>query len=889
VVTPEENRVETLEQWLHGKVYWEQLLWTLCSQLDEFTDDEVDLCYKHLCQNVGIFKEGLPGRLPISFEKIYETRAASAGAQPKVSIVGIKQMRHVNALSERCELTFGPHLTLIYGKNGSGKSGIARLLANACFSRGSRDVLPNLRKAQQSKEKASATFVLQTMGQQEPQDQPYEIGQHVPALKRFAVFDEQSVHIHLDERNKVSFVPAHIAIFDKVASAIAKIEKRAAEENRVRSRPNPFLSVFLNPAEQSTVADYCKSLTAAVSDEQLIAAIEFTDEDDVRLRELETDIQNKRSLDVPAKMAQLKGEESALRAAHRSLQQCAGKVTPALASAINQLLLQIHEQRRTVEALGVGSFDDGLFATLGSPEWKALLLAARSFYATEQQRTEVVTDPTHCALCHQSISQQQRDLFQKYWRFLESEAEAELNRLESKLSGYLSELQVVKDRFPPAAGSEVVAHLLQAHQPAILVELKEQFGALASVLDGWISALKQGKQVNDADIPRFDLSSLEKLAQDRERQLVALGDPSTDIAVLERQVVLLKHKKMAFTLKSDGLERLQYLRWQSKINQINFAGIKAATTKKRTEAFLAGFAQEYKANFNAELTGLGCEFDLVLWASGEQGNTVKEYRLEFSEDHPPTHVMSEGEQKACSLADFLTEVQLDANNCGIVLDDPVSSLDHERKEGIAARLAAEARQRQVIIFTHDLVFMRKLVDSALDNGIPLVAHWIRKIEGAPGHIALDSSPKLASVKTLKADALAAVENYQQLLPKEQEQALGVALDYLRSACEALVEESLFAKTIQRYDDHVRVQNLQDAVFDHALAQRIVDLHGKISELLLAHNRSDEAREDGVDIVDFQSVMSDFATLQSDADNARKAAVKSREEAGKRDKAARGGW
>jgi hypothetical protein len=41
---------------------------------------------------------------------------------------------------------------------------------------------------------------------------------------------------------------------------------------------------------------------------------------------------------------------------------------------------------------------------------------------------------------------------------------------------------------------------------------------------------------------------------------------------------------------------------------------------------------------------------------------------------------------------------------GIVFDDPVSSLDHMRREQIARRLAREAKVRQVNVFTHDLAF-----------------------------------------------------------------------------------------------------------------------------------------------------------------------------------------
>jgi len=222
--------------------------------------------------------------------------------------------------------------------------------------------------------------------------------------------------------------------------------------------------------------------------------------------------------------------------------------------------------------------------------------------------------------------------------------------------------------------------------------------------------------------------------------------------------------------------------------------------------------------------------------SGEQGTTVREYRLDFAEDYNPSQILSEGEQNACSLADFLTEAQLDGNNCGIVFDDPVTSLDHERKDKIAQRLAIEASHRQVVVLTHDIAFVSQLVKHAEKNDIPLISHWMKKVDGVPGHVEDNTSPKMASVKTLKNDCQDAIKEYETLSLKEQERALGTAFDYLRSACEALIEEFLFAGTIQRYEDQIRVQNLEEAVFDQSVALKIVDLHGRLSEMLLAHKQ-----------------------------------------------------
>ncbi|MEW5995511.1 MAG: AAA family ATPase [Candidatus Zixiibacteriota bacterium] len=73
-----------------------------------------------------------------------------------------------------------------------------------------------------------------------------------------------------------------------------------------------------------------------------------------------------------------------------------------------------------------------------------------------------------------------------------------------------------------------------------------------------------------------------------------------------------------------------------------------------------------------------------------------------------TPVLSEGERRALSLAAFLAEQSIGGGSGCLVFDDPVSSLDHWWAKVIADRLVEEARSRQVIVFTHDLVFYDKL-------------------------------------------------------------------------------------------------------------------------------------------------------------------------------------
>ena len=172
------------------------------------------------------------------------------------------------------------------------------------------------------------------------------------------------------------------------------------------------------------------------------------------------------------------------------------------------------------------------------------------------------------------------------------------------------------------------------------------------------------------------------------------------------------------------MQYLNYLKWVNKASRIQFP--KSSYTKQRKTIFNQIVTEEYKITFNKESENLDSEFGLVVESRGASGDTILEYKLDFASGYKPTDVLSEGEQKIAALADFLTEVQLNKNNCGIIFDDPVTSLDHDRKEKISERIVLESKERQVIIFTHDLVFMSKLVRHASDSNIEFDAHWIHR-------------------------------------------------------------------------------------------------------------------------------------------------------------------
>jgi wobble nucleotide-excising tRNase len=89
-------------------------------------------------------------------------------------------------------------------------------------------------------------------------------------------------------------------------------------------------------------------------------------------------------------------------------------------------------------------------------------------------------------------------------------------------------------------------------------------------------------------------------------------------------------------------------------------------------------------------------------------------------------VVSEGEQRCLSIVAFFAELSTADDPSGIVFDDPVSSLDYKWREGVARRLVEQAKTRQVIVFTHDVVFLLLLKQFSKELGVEHLTNMFSK-------------------------------------------------------------------------------------------------------------------------------------------------------------------
>ena len=67
-----------------------------------------------------------------------------------------------------------------------------------------------------------------------------------------------------------------------------------------------------------------------------------------------------------------------------------------------------------------------------------------------------------------------------------------------------------------------------------------------------------------------------------------------------------------------------------------------------------------------------------------------------------------------------------------MFDDPASFLDYKWREGVAQRSVDEAKRRQVIVFTHDIVFLLRLKEVVEGKEVDQLDQHVRNLPRGAG-------------------------------------------------------------------------------------------------------------------------------------------------------------
>jgi AAA domain len=798
--------LEELLQWSQDRPSWQRDALRRLVQNGELSDEDIRALAEICKVSHGLSEQR--EMVPLTKEHVPDR---TAGAAP-VSLVSIFHHRGVNALAEDQTLKFSPSLTIVYGDNGAGKTGYIRILKGACRARGQEDILGNVVSGVAPL--APVVAVKYRVGaEQEPREWAGESEDKF--VSRVSVFDTRCAAVYLTEKTDVAFRPFGLDLFDKLVKACKAVRAILESEQRALNT-NALVPVQVQIPEGTVVAKFLTTVSSLTKPDAVQRLARLSQEEEAQLALLEKSLLDLQANDPEKLIKQLTVRAGRVRALVRHLKDVdtalSGEAVNAVFAARTEGRTKSEEAKRLREA----TFPPGLLPGTGTDHWTALWEAARRFshdQAYTDQSFPVVGDGAHCVLCQQDLDHAAAHRLSQFESFVVSTTERELRRIRETFSRLrqafvdfkttteavdetLREVRIEHEAIADTvAGAIATSEVRRAAIATALIENKD----LSDSCLGQVSATREAEALAEQIEARITTLRTSAAGETRKRM-------TAEAQELRAHKILAVHEKIIF----DEIERRKrYAAYGLCIDDTKANAI----TQKSSAVTKTAVSQRLKQSFLRELGSLA--FRHVEVELKELGGTDGVFYHKLVLTRAPgvelPKVVSEGEQRCLSIAAFFAELSTADDPSGIVFDDPVSSLDFQWRNGVARRLVQESKTRQVIVFTHDVVFLLALKQFAVELGVEALDQHVRHLSKGAGvceeelpWVALPIKKKISYLKNgwQAADKLAR-EGHQDAYEKETKYLYGL----LREAWERGLEEVLLGGVVERYRPSVQTQQI----------------------------------------------------------------------------------
>lgn len=679
----------------------------------------------------------IAGTYPVAVNVEAADIPGSTAAGDPVSLVQISGVTGVNALTGGQTLSFGAAgLTVAFGNNASGKSGYARLIREAVTARVKAaqllgDVFSDVETAQAAKLDYQVGVNAESWNLGEPQSSE---------LSRIRFYDEECGDAYVTTASEANYRPSALTILDQLSEACESVAAELSRRLGANQTERPQLPVLRPGTRAST---FLSGISATTSKTVMAEATNLADDHDVQLaKQLAEEARLKGSDPTKEKdrLTALGRDWSTVEAHARTVEAALGDEEQRDLRDLQHRTVQLQEAARIASAQ---TFDSEPLSSVGSETWRALWEAARKFSLTDAYHEHDFPATDHdavCVLCQQPLNEQAAHRLSRFEAFVTDTTSRDADTVSKALAmfrDHFAELQTL-----PVALSAAISRLQDAGEDVeSVLDWFETGTRAAAAAVAWLDD-KEGTDL----LALTD--SISARAATRAQALTTKAreiDSSTFALTLSttgKKVIELEDAKTLSEAKTAIETEVTRLAQRKVIEDVRRLAATNAITTKRGELTEMYVTAEVRDHFTRETERLELR-RVTLNRTGRGRNSALEHQpslLGSRRNAGVDQVLSEGEQTALGLAGFLTEVELDKSLSSVVFDDPVSSLDAERRSKVAQRLVELASQRQVIVFTHEITFVHALIKAAKNKSVATTTRSIQRFGGAQPGLIVDQLP-----------------------------------------------------------------------------------------------------------------------------------------------------
>lgn len=795
--------------WVRQRPPWQQDLARRVARAVELDEEEIDGVLAVVKAAHGI-DTPVPASEPVALTM---DDLPSVESGPVATLLKFGRLQGVGMVVEDSQIEFSAvGITVIYGPNAAGKTSYVRGLKALCqtVDRGSK-VLGNVFGGGSPPPSANVEYRVDDA----VHHQRTPLVGEVHRLPGISVFDSACAELYVNDKNAIQYIPGPLLVLTRMAAVQKHLRERLEHERDALKALRP---TYDGLPEDTAAGRAVRALYGAGDDPDLVSLAQIGPEDQTRIETLRAAVAAAEASTAAADAAAARVDAQEAETLAQALADLAARCGEEAATQLVQAATE-NDAAKAAQQLAIERFRQAPVTGIGSEPWAILWEAARSFVESEGSAFPPRTEE-RCPLCLQEIDQETAGHLADFEAHVRSAvttaAAAAAARLAEALASVapswadgcrtplLTRLQAVE----PELAKQITAYIDTATDHLTKAEgAPGQWAALATRPDDQIRALRSwatGRKAHAKELQKavdaVQLAELRRELRDLEARLVLA-------ARLEEFKTWRRHLQSA--------AKIEQARTALATNRVN------TQQRQLADTLITG---ALTVALEVELEALRCShLPVSVDMATARAETSVGLRLISQVSARLSSIVSEGERRAIALAFFLAELVMMPSNAGIVVDDPVSSLDDDRREVIADRLVRESARRQVVVFTHDLPFLADLQARAEAAGLLIEIRGMWRLGDEVGRVDADPPFKAMKLKQRIGVLDQRVQNWDSDPPSSQEEARQRVVQFyadLRTSWERAVEERLFQGVIQRMQRAVKTQSLKKVVITSDVTEMV---------------------------------------------------------------------
>jgi len=812
-----------------GKPEWWKYIINQAIQLGQLSNSEFEQAYQ-----LAKMEHGLAVKIADYERLIKKVQAIGYSEELEENrILSLSNAQNISKLAKNQTIDFSTTgINIVYGNNGAGKSSYSKVLKNACLTRGDT---PNLSHNIFSEKLGNPSLDIQIESNNKIELISWD-SQCEPdtRLKSIRVFDSSSSIHYLSKSDQLNFKPPALKLLDELLQACNFIQQKVKLDESV------YLEKLTLPemGKETSVSKLVITSKTKVEDIYNLCA---TKEELEELELLKSDVIELTNSSPEKLREKYKNNRLDILPLHNFLKNLISNFNLESKKNYKSFYDKKQKAQLTAVELSRSTFFELPITQIGTDSWITMLNAVKKFIENSEEYLQFPPkEGDYCPTCLNSLDSLSISRLSSFNIYLNSEVQKEAEHAESKWKSEIDKINKLNFSLEPYS--------------AILEKIRNKNNDFYESILLLIHKLKEEKNKLLMDIPLIEINELDTdvlkrldvyitALEEREKSVKDDDTKNSAIILKKKRINEIEDRNKILIFKNQIIDEIDRCKKIEAFKNIKNSTNTVAITKLITDICNSDSIGQIQEFFEKELTKLGFNhFKVKTLTKGVRGSQNLSLGLEESKVNI-LEIASEGEQKCISLACFFAELSTDNRKSAIIFDDPVNSLDHIWRLKFAERICEEAKTRQVIIFTHDLPFLKLIQEVSEKIHVEVHIKALSRNNQNTG-ISQNTAPwdALNTDKRIKNLKELAVRAKKLSLESDTEYQIFAGFIYgrKREAWERLIEEWLIKGTVERFSRGIQTQKIR---YLTDIVQEDVDLinaaMGKCSTYMAGHDMSEE--------------------------------------------------